>query len=66
MTAASNVSELSPRKDVNFSTAEQWVSSRLSLLLGKVYASLDINGTGRVSEATEKMIGLNKLGYRSS
>lgn len=50
MTAASNVSELSPRKDVNFSTAEQWVSSRLSPSWEKVYASLDIKGTGRVSE----------------
>jgi hypothetical protein len=50
MTAASNVSELSPRKDVNFSTAEQWVSSRLSPSWDKVYASLDTKGTGRVSE----------------
>ena len=50
MTAASNVSELSPRKDVNFSTAEQWVSSRLSPSWEKVYASLDTKGTGRVSE----------------
>jgi hypothetical protein len=50
MTAASNVSELSPRKDVNFSTAEQWVSSRLSPSWDKVYASLDTEGTGRVSE----------------
>jgi hypothetical protein len=50
MTAASNVSELSPRKDVNFSTAEQWVSSRLTPSWEKVYPSLDINGTGRVTK----------------
>jgi hypothetical protein len=54
MTAASNISELSPRKNINFSMAEQWVSSTLSPAWEKVYASLDLKGTGRVSEEQRK------------
>jgi len=54
MTAASNISELSPRKNINFSMAEQWVSSTLSPAWEKVYASLDLKGTGRVTEAQRK------------
>jgi hypothetical protein len=50
MTAASNISELSPRKDINFSMAEQWVSSRLTPSWDKVYASLDVKGTGAVTK----------------
>jgi len=54
MTAASNISELSPRKSINFSMAEQWVSSTLSPAWEKVYASLDLKGTGRVTEEQKK------------
>ena len=54
MTAASNISELSPRKNINFSMAEQWVSSTLSPAWEKVYASLDLKGTGRVTEEQKK------------
>ena len=54
MTAASNISELSPRKNINFSMAEQLVSSSLLPSWDKVYPSLDINGTGRVTEQQKK------------
>jgi hypothetical protein len=54
MSAASNISELSPRKNINFSMAEQWVSSTLIPAWDKVYASLDIGGTGRVTEQQKK------------
>jgi hypothetical protein len=54
MTAASNISELSPRKNINFSMAEQLVSSSLLPSWEKVYSSLDINGTGRVTDQQKK------------
>lgn len=54
MAAASNISELSPRKNINFSMAEQLVSSSLLPSWEKVYSSLDINGTGRVTDQQKK------------
>lgn len=49
MTAASNISELSPRKTVDFSTAEQWVST-ITPAWEKTYTNLDVKGTGSVTE----------------